>query len=183
VTIESKREFASIEEAIADIRAGRIIVVVDDEDRENEGDFLMAADKATPEAVNFMIVHGRGLMCMPMLGERLDGAVVARMYRHATHTQALMALNVPSILAVAPADHAFAEATDLDAIRAFRVEPQEVLVLHRGTWHWGPFPLGSEPIRLLNVQGLRYAEDNDSVDIAAVGEVLVAGGGVPTLGR
>ena len=72
MTIESKREFASIEEAVADIRAGRIIVVVDDEDRENEGDFLMAADKATPEAVNFMIVHGRGLMCMPMLGERLE---------------------------------------------------------------------------------------------------------------
>ena len=72
MTTESRREFASIEEAVADIRAGRIIVVVDDEDRENEGDFLMAADKATPEAVNFMIVHGRGLMCMPMLGERLE---------------------------------------------------------------------------------------------------------------
>jgi 3,4-dihydroxy 2-butanone 4-phosphate synthase/GTP cyclohydrolase II len=72
VTTESRREFASIEEAVEDIRAGRIIVVVDDEDRENEGDFLMAADKATPEAVNFMIVHGRGLMCMPMLGERLE---------------------------------------------------------------------------------------------------------------
>jgi len=72
VTTEGRREFANIEEAVADIRAGRIIVVVDDEDRENEGDFLMAADKATPEAVNFMIVHGRGLMCMPMLGERLE---------------------------------------------------------------------------------------------------------------
>jgi 3,4-dihydroxy 2-butanone 4-phosphate synthase / GTP cyclohydrolase II len=72
VTTESRREFASIEEAVGDIRAGRIIVVVDDEDRENEGDFLMAADKATPEAVNFMIVHGRGLMCMPMLAERLE---------------------------------------------------------------------------------------------------------------
>jgi 3,4-dihydroxy 2-butanone 4-phosphate synthase/GTP cyclohydrolase II len=72
VNTEIRRDFASIDEAVADIRAGRIIVVVDDEDRENEGDFLMAADKATPEAVNFMIVHGRGLMCMPMLGERLD---------------------------------------------------------------------------------------------------------------
>jgi 3,4-dihydroxy 2-butanone 4-phosphate synthase / GTP cyclohydrolase II len=72
VNTEIRREFASIDEGVADIRAGRIIVVVDDEDRENEGDFLMAADKATPEAVNFMIVHGRGLMCMPMLGERLE---------------------------------------------------------------------------------------------------------------
>ena len=72
MTTGSGREFVSIEEAVTDIRAGRIIVVVDDEDRENEGDFVMAADKATPEAVNFMIVHGRGLMCMPMLGERLE---------------------------------------------------------------------------------------------------------------
>ena len=70
--MEGEREFANIEQAVGEIRAGRILIVVDDEDRENEGDFLMAADKATPEAVNFMIVHGRGLMCMPMLAERLD---------------------------------------------------------------------------------------------------------------
>jgi ureidoglycolate hydrolase len=105
---------------------------------------------------------------------RSDGAVVTCMYRHATHTQALMGLNVPSILAVAPADVRFAGTSDLDAIEAFRLEPHELLVLHRGTWHWGPFPLGNEPVRLLNVQGRRYAEDNDSVDIAAVGEVIVA---------
>jgi ureidoglycolate hydrolase len=101
------------------------------------------------------------------------GTVVARMYRHATHTQALMGLNVPSILAVAPADDPMADAAALSSIRAFRLEPLDVLVLHRGTWHWGPFPLGPEPIRLLNVQGRRYAEDNDSVDIAALGAVVV----------
>ena len=64
--------FASIEAAIDDIRQGRMIVVVDDEDRENEGDFVMAADRATPEAINFMARHGRGLICVPMTGERLD---------------------------------------------------------------------------------------------------------------
>ena len=64
--------FATIEEGIEEIRQGRILVVVDDEDRENEGDFVMAADKITPEAVNFMATHGRGLICMPMMGERLD---------------------------------------------------------------------------------------------------------------
>jgi len=64
--------FASIEEGIEEIRLGRILLVVDDEDRENEGDLVMAADKATPEAVNFMATHGRGLICMPMTGERLD---------------------------------------------------------------------------------------------------------------
>ncbi len=64
--------FATIEEAIEEIREGRMLVVVDDEDRENEGDLVMAADKVTPEAVNFMVTHARGLMCVPMLGERLD---------------------------------------------------------------------------------------------------------------
>ena len=64
--------FATIEEAGEEMRAGRILVVVDDEDRENEGDLVMAADKVTPEAVNFMVTHARGLMCVPMLGERLD---------------------------------------------------------------------------------------------------------------
>ncbi|WP_324716967.1 bifunctional 3,4-dihydroxy-2-butanone-4-phosphate synthase/GTP cyclohydrolase II [Carboxydochorda subterranea] len=64
--------FSSIEDAIADIRAGRMVVVVDDEDRENEGDLVMAAQKATPEAINFMTQYGRGLLCVPLTGERLD---------------------------------------------------------------------------------------------------------------
>ena len=64
--------FATIEEGLEEIRQGRTILVVDDEDRENEGDLVMAADKATPEAVNFMATHGRGLICVPMTGERLD---------------------------------------------------------------------------------------------------------------
>jgi 3,4-dihydroxy 2-butanone 4-phosphate synthase / GTP cyclohydrolase II len=64
--------FSSIEEGIEEIREGRLLIVVDDEDRENEGDLVMAADKATPEAVNFMATHGRGLICVPMTGERLD---------------------------------------------------------------------------------------------------------------
>jgi len=63
--------FNTIEEAIEDIKAGKMIVVVDDEDRENEGDLLMAAEKATPEAINFMATHGRGLICLPMTKERL----------------------------------------------------------------------------------------------------------------
>ena len=64
--------FVRVEEGLEEIRKGRILLVVDDEDRENEGDLLMAADKATPEAVNFMATHGRGLICVPMTGERLD---------------------------------------------------------------------------------------------------------------
>jgi len=64
--------FVTIEEALEEIRQGRLLLVVDDEDRENEGDLVMAAEKTTPESVNFMATHGRGLICMPMTGERLD---------------------------------------------------------------------------------------------------------------
>lgn len=72
-------EFASIEEAIGEFQAGRMIVVVDDEDRENEGDLTMAAEMITPEAVNFMAVYGRGLICLAMTGERLDDLELAQM--------------------------------------------------------------------------------------------------------
>src|SRR5215468_8310005 len=64
--------FSSIPDAIEDIRAGRMVVVCDDEDRENEGDLTIAAEKVTPDAINFMARHGRGLICLPMTGERLD---------------------------------------------------------------------------------------------------------------
>ena len=64
--------FAPIEEAIEEIRAGRMIVVCDDEDRENEGDLTMAAQFVTPEAVNFMATHGRGLICLSLTPGRCD---------------------------------------------------------------------------------------------------------------
>ncbi|MCS7066321.1 MAG: 3,4-dihydroxy-2-butanone-4-phosphate synthase, partial [Fimbriimonadales bacterium] len=64
--------FATVDEAIEIIRNGGMLIVVDDEDRENEGDFVMAAEKVTPEAVNFMLLHGRGLLCLPTEGWRLD---------------------------------------------------------------------------------------------------------------
>jgi 3,4-dihydroxy 2-butanone 4-phosphate synthase/GTP cyclohydrolase II len=62
----------SISEAIEDIRAGKFIIIVDDESRENEGDLAMAGEKVTPEAINFMAKHGRGLICLPIIGQRLD---------------------------------------------------------------------------------------------------------------
>lgn len=64
--------FNTIEEAIEDIKAGKMIIMVDDEDRENEGDIIAAAEKCAPEVVNFMATHAKGLICMPMAGERLD---------------------------------------------------------------------------------------------------------------
>src|SRR6186713_2309501 len=64
--------FASIDEAIEAIRDGRMVIVVDDEDRENEGDLTMAASTVTPEAINFMAKYGRGLICLAMVPERLN---------------------------------------------------------------------------------------------------------------
>jgi 3,4-dihydroxy 2-butanone 4-phosphate synthase/GTP cyclohydrolase II len=76
--------FASIPEAIEDIRAGKMLVVVDDEDRENEGDLTIAAEKVTPEAINFMAVHGRGLICLALAAERCDQLQLPLMSRNNT---------------------------------------------------------------------------------------------------
>ena len=75
-------KFNTIEEALEDIRAGKMIVVVDDEDRENEGDLLMAAEMATTEAINFMATHGRGLICTPMEKSRLKELGINQMIQN-----------------------------------------------------------------------------------------------------
>lgn len=71
--------FDPIEDVLADIRAGKLVVVTDDADRENEGDLVLAAEKVTPEAVNFMATHGRGLICVPLTEERADELGLQRM--------------------------------------------------------------------------------------------------------
>jgi len=75
---------ATIPEAIEDIKVGKFVIVVDDEDRENEGDLVIAAEHVTPEAINFMAVHGRGLICMPVTGERLDELKIPMMVSNNT---------------------------------------------------------------------------------------------------
>src|SRR5881275_1432960 len=69
---EKYSSFATVEEAVEEIRQGRSVVLVDDEDRENEGDLAMAAEKITPDAINFMAKYGRGLICLPLTEERCD---------------------------------------------------------------------------------------------------------------
>jgi 3,4-dihydroxy 2-butanone 4-phosphate synthase/GTP cyclohydrolase II len=76
--------FSTIPEAIEDIRQGKIILAVDDADRENEGDFIVAADFATPEAVNFMVTHGRGIVCLPCAAWRLDELGIPQMVTETT---------------------------------------------------------------------------------------------------
>lgn len=75
---------ASITEAIEDIKAGRVVIIIDDESRENEGDLAMAAEKVTPEAINFMAKHGRGLICLPIIGQRLDELRIPLMVQYNT---------------------------------------------------------------------------------------------------
>ena len=75
---------ASITEAIEDIKAGRMVIIIDDESRENEGDLAMAAEKITPEAVNFMATQGRGLICVPIIGQRLDELRIPLMVQNNT---------------------------------------------------------------------------------------------------
>jgi 3,4-dihydroxy 2-butanone 4-phosphate synthase / GTP cyclohydrolase II len=70
--MEAFMGLSSIPEAIEDIKAGKLIIIVDNEDRENEGDFAIAAEKVTPESINFMSKYGRGLICIPLTGQRLD---------------------------------------------------------------------------------------------------------------
>ncbi len=77
-------KFSTVEEAIEDIKQGKMLVVVDDEDRENEGDLVMAAEKVTPEAITFMATYGRGLICMPIIGKRLDELDLPAMVSHNT---------------------------------------------------------------------------------------------------
>ena len=75
---------APITEAIEDIKAGKLVVIIDDESREDEGDLTMAAEKVTPEAINFMTKHGRGLICLPIIGQRLDELRIPLMVQHNT---------------------------------------------------------------------------------------------------
>ncbi len=75
---------ATVEEALDELRKGNFVIVVDDEDRENEGDLVIAAEKVTPEAINFMTKHGRGLLCVAMTGERLDELDIPMLTRENT---------------------------------------------------------------------------------------------------
>lgn len=88
--MSTKIQLDTVEAAIEDIRKGKVIIVVDDENRENEGDFIAAAEKVTPEVVNFMATHGRGLICAPLTEERCDELELKMMVENNTvlhHTQ------------------------------------------------------------------------------------------------
>ena len=97
-----------------------------------------------------------------------DALVCDRFFRHDTHTQVLLPLDVESVIAVAPASVRFSAVENVVDVRAFVLTPLTGITLFRGTWHWGPFPVGDEPVHLWNVQGKRYAEDNACADLSAL---------------
>lgn len=102
---------------------------------------------------------GRGLRC-----DHLN--------RHDTHTQTLMPVDADAVLVVAPREVRFDVASDLDAVRAFTLGRLDVVHLYRGTWHWGPFPVGADRVRLLNVQGRGWPRDNTVADLAGLGAIF-----------
>ena len=100
------------------------------------------------------------------------GMVCEMFFHHLTHTQMLLVLNCPAVIAVAPASCTFASAADLGAIRAFALRPLDTLVLHRGTWHWGPFPVDAQQVDMVNIQGMRYSEDNECARLTDFAETV-----------
>jgi ureidoglycolate hydrolase len=94
------------------------------------------------------------------------------LFRHVTHTQVVMPLDVDAAEVVAPPGLDMVHVADVDRVQAFVLPKLSAIVLHRGTWHWGPYPIGAESVELFNVQGLRYREDNASVDLEALGAPL-----------
>ena len=108
-----------------------------------------------------------------------------RLNRHDTHTQTLMPVSGDAVIVVAPAASAMAEPEDLASVRAFLLRRYECVHLARGTWHWGPYPVGAESVVIFNVQGRGYPDDNAvAVLPEACGSVVevvlpAAGSGAP----
>jgi len=119
--------FDAIEDAIEEIAKGRIIIVVDDEDRENEGDFLMAADKVSPEAVNFMAKYGRGLICMPCMPKRLDELNIHPMVVDNTSThETAFTVSIGAKGKITTGISAYDRAATIQAVVDPRTKPEDI---------------------------------------------------------
>ena len=85
--------------------------------------------------------------------------------RHDTHTQTLMPMSGDAVVVVAPADVDFSEPAHFDTVRAFALPRHTCVHLHRGTWHWGPYPVGADEVQIFNIQGRGYPKDNGVVEL------------------
>src|SRR6266498_1059998 len=158
--------FDRIEDAIEDIRAGRMVIVVDDADRENEGDFVMAAEKVTPDAINFMATHGRGIICMPCTPERLDELRIPLMVasREGSHETAF-AVSIDARGTTTTGTSAYDRATTIRAVCDPAVGPEDI---HK-PGH--VFPLRAHPGGVLKRAGHTEA----AVDLAVLAGLYPAG--------
>jgi 3,4-dihydroxy 2-butanone 4-phosphate synthase / GTP cyclohydrolase II len=158
--------FATIEEAIADVGAGKMLIVVDDADRENEGDFVMAAEMATPEAINFMVTHGRGIVCLPTTAERLDELHVPLMVskNNESHGTAF-AVSIDIQGRTTTGTSAFDRAATVRAVADPRLEPADI----RMPGH--VFPLRAQEGGVLRRAGHTEA----TVDLARLAGLYPAG--------
>jgi 3,4-dihydroxy 2-butanone 4-phosphate synthase/GTP cyclohydrolase II len=157
---------AQVERALVEIRAGRMVIVVDDEDRENEGDFVMAADRVTPTAINFMATHGRGLICLSLTSERVQQLGLPMMVRnnrsqHMTAFTVSIGARVNRTKGISAADRArtILTAIDPNSSREDLVSPGHV------------FPLRAVPGGVLARPGHTEA----SVDLARLAGCAPAG--------
>ena len=120
-------QFDAIDDVLSDIAKGRMVIVTDDADRENEGDLVMAAEKVTPEAVNFMATHGRGLICVPVSNERaeqlgLQRMVVQNREKHRTD----FTVSVDAARGVTTGISAYDRATTILAIANSKSSPEDL---------------------------------------------------------
>ena len=105
--------------------------------------------------VNFIGHHNSELTFAP------DGSARCELLnRHDTHTQTLMPMTGDAYVVVAPANVDFSDPAHFEHVVAFRLRQHDVVHLHRGTWHWGPYPIGADSLRIFNIQGRGYANDN-----------------------
>jgi 3,4-dihydroxy 2-butanone 4-phosphate synthase/GTP cyclohydrolase II len=119
--------FASIPEAIEDMRNGRIVLVVDDADRENEGDFIMAAEACTPEAINFMVTHGRGIVCLPVAAWRLDELQIPQMVNGPGSDETAFSVSIDFAPSITTGTSAHDRAATAKAVADPGVKPQDFL--------------------------------------------------------
>src|SRR6266850_5188632 len=160
--------FGTIEQAIDDLRNGKIVIVADDEDRENEGDLVCAAELATPEMINFMTLHGRGLICLALTGERCDQLGLPQMADHNTEVRAT------AFTVSIDAERRFGVTTGISAAdRAatihVAINPATVPADLRRPGH--VFPLRARPGGVLQ----RVGQTEASVDLARLAGLYPAG--------
>ena len=119
--------FSTVKEAVNDFKKGRFVVVIDNEDRENEGDLVLAAENVTPEKINFMIKNARGLVCVPMLGKRLDELKLPLMTRINTEfTKTAFTISVDAKKGATTGISAFDRAKTIKALIDKNTKPNDL---------------------------------------------------------